>query len=250
MIAHHVECEDASCATVTEVLLQNAEPGVPPCPRCGGRRQRTNGVRRIVFRSAVAGGTVERVDARCEACDVTETGVEAPVTESRPATPPCEACGGPTVIVQLPPAVTWDVAPVVVYRDPETGGYRFPGATESITTRQYDRLGLERIEIKGWAQARQIERKMNDWEYSRALRRAEGAARGRELQESATRSELHRQMKTFSNLGRDVAHAAIAQGNARPAIRAHEPGIRIECYSDDRSSRDESRGADGRRRRD
>jgi hypothetical protein len=179
------------------------------------------------------------------------------VTENhyRPAadwqtTPACEKCGKPTERVFLPPRTTWSADPVILYRDPLTGDYRFPGATESLSTKQYEKLGMERIEVRGWAEARSVERRVNSHEFSRACRRAEAADRGQQLQTKEQRSELFRQMASFSNMGKDVAREAMARNNAKPGVRAHEPGIRIEVFSENRGNREVSRGADGRRRRD
>lgn len=249
MIAHHVECVDDACATVAEVLLTNAEPQIPPCPRCASPRTRHNGVRRIIFRSETAGGDVERLDAACPRCEDVETGLEVPKAEDRPALPPCAACGGPTKIIQLPPAVTWSVEPVVVYKAHD-GTYRFPGATESLSTKNYDKLGYERVELKGFAAVRQFERRVNADERSRGQVRVERKHEMEQLRTSGNRSELFVKMKSMSNLGKDVARASIERTDKRPQPRSHDAGFHVSVYSDDRSSRAESRGSDGRRRRD
>lgn len=246
MVLHPLECVDDHCACVFDALVRTVEY-VPPCPACAGPRERHNAVQRVKWTS---GGTrVEVYDAWCPACDVVETGVESAAREAIYHLPPCETCGGPTRIISLPPAVTWDVAPVVVYRAPD-GSFRYPGDADGVSAAQYKRLGYDRVELKGFGAVRQFERRANQHESSRAAIVAENRDRGRQMQESATRGELFRQMKTMSNLGRDVARAAIATGNARPAIRAHDAGIRVEVYSDDRSSREAARDSRGQRRRD
>lgn len=163
--------------------------------------------------------------------------------------PPCEVCGKPTIRVFLPPKVRWQADPVVVFQA-EDGTYRFPGDANGLSAANYQKLGYRRVELRNFADVRQFERRVNEQERSRGARRVESEHRGRELRESEGRQELFAKMKTMSNMGRDVAKAAIATGNARPQPRSHDPGFRVEVYSDDRSNRDASRGADGRRRRD
>lgn len=163
--------------------------------------------------------------------------------------PPCEKCGAPTQRIFLPPRTTWTAAPVVVFRAPD-GSFRYPGAADGIAVKSYEKLGYDRVELRGFADVRRFERTVNQQERARMAAHVEARHRGRLLQESTTRPELYRHMKTMSNAGRDVARAAVELGNARPQEQTSDPGFRVEVYSDDRSSRDASRGSDGRRRRD
>lgn len=91
---------------------------------------------------------------------------------------------------------------------------------------------------------------MNTHEYSRAMRRVEVHQRQREAREKETRSELRARMQNFSRFGRDVAKAAMAANDRKPAPRAAFPNFHAEVYSFDRSNREESRDERGRRRRD
>lgn len=163
--------------------------------------------------------------------------------------PACPKCGAATVRIFLPPSVTWDAAPVVVYKAHD-GTFRFPGATESLSTKNYDKLGYQRVELKGYAAVRQFERRVNADERSRGQIRTERLHQMEQARTSANRGELFAKMKSMSNLGKDVARASIERTDKRPQPRTHDAGFHVSVYSDDRSSRAESRGSDGRRRRD
>lgn len=166
-----------------------------------------------------------------------------------PNTPVCPTCGAPTEQIHLPPQTTWTLDPVVVYRAPD-GSIRFPGDTTGVATAKYDRLGYERVELRSAAEVRRFEAHMEKTEFAHAQRRAERLQALRERRESELRSELFHRMHTMSPFGRAVARAAIARNNAKPVARARESGFHVDVYSNDRSNRDESRGPDGRRRRD
>lgn len=164
-------------------------------------------------------------------------------------TPPCEKCNQPTVRVFLPPRTTWRADPVVVFQAAD-GTYRFPGDANGLSAAQYAKQGLTRIELRGAADVRRFEKQWNTQERSRMAGHVEARHRGRTLQEGEGRSHLHARMKSFSNMGKDVARASMAIGNARPQPQTSDPGCHVEVYSHDRSNREASRGADGRRRRD
>lgn len=187
-----------------------------------------------------------RIDVRCTADHITE--VMRPLA-MYPATPPCPTCGQPTEQIHLPPATRWTLDPVVVYRAPD-GSIRFPGDTTGVATAKYDRLGYERVELRSAAEVRRFEAHMEKTEFAHAQRRAERLQALRERRESETRAELFHRMKTMSPFGRAVAHAAIARNNAKPSARAQASGFHVDVFSNDRSNRDESRDAQGRRRRD
>lgn len=166
-----------------------------------------------------------------------------------PQTPPCPDCGAETQQIHLPKRVSWTPDPVLVFKAPD-GTYRFPGDPSGLSVRQYERHGYERLEIRGAAEMRRFESQMNRAEYSRAMRKAEHAQQAREAQERETRSELRSRMQSFSTFGRELAREAMRRNDAKPRERAREAGFVSEVYSYDRSSRGESRGPDGRRRRD
>lgn len=190
-----------------------------------------------------------RIDVKClsESCDTVFEHYR-PLSEW-PKTPPCVSCGGETEQAHLPRHLTWSVDPVVVFKAPD-GSFRFPGDANGISSKNYEKLGYERQEIRGAAEMRSFERKMNQIEYSRAQRKVEAQARHREASEKVRREKLREMMQHMSAYGRDVARAAIDQGDRRPAARAHEAGFHSEVYAYDRSNRAESRDAQGRRRRD
>lgn len=166
-----------------------------------------------------------------------------------PKTPPCPTCGGETEQILLPKAVTWTVDPVVVYKAPD-GSFRFPGDANGSGAGKYDKLGYERVEIRGALEMRAFESKMNAHERSQMARRFEHAQEQREAREKANRSELRRRMQSMSAFGRGVAIAAMARNDAKPRKRVGDPGFVSEVYSYTRSNREASRDDQGRRRRD
>jgi len=164
--------------------------------------------------------------------------------------PPCPECGSPVQKISLPPRVSWRADPVVVYRAPD-GTHRYPGTTDSQSTAHYDKLGYTRIELRSAADVRRFEKTINQHEQAENQIRVEDRHRQRESMEGRNRSDLFHAMKSMSAAGRTIAQAAINRNIARhQQERTSDPGFRIECYSDDRSSRETSRGSDGRRRRD
>lgn len=186
-----------------------------------------------------------RIDVRCESGHVSE--VVRPLAQW-PATPPCPECGAATEQIHLPRQSTWTCDPVIVYKAPD--GFRFPGDPNSKTTAQYDKAGYERIELRSAADVRRFETVMNKREYSRAARRVEAMQAHREMRESASRSELRNAMASMSERGRAVARAAMRMNDNKPRERAKEVGFHVDVYSNSRSNREESRDAQGRRRRD
>jgi len=166
-----------------------------------------------------------------------------------PATPPCVTCGQPTVQIHLPPALRAMPDPVVVFRGPD-GTFRFPGDAHGASAARYAREGFERIELRGHADVRRFEKVMNAHEYSRAARRVEHQQQFREQREKHLRGELRQQMQSMSERGRDFARLVMRQNDHKPRERAQDANFHAEVYSYDRSNRDESRDAQGHRRRD
>jgi hypothetical protein len=214
---------------------------------------------------------VVRHDFQCETCDLTfEADVEV---EQLPAGPPCKTCQSSTVRVFLPPASRWTPDAVVVYRAPD-GSFRFPGDTGGISAAKYDRLGYERIEARGFAEVRTLERRLNAHEQSQLRRAEDRRLEYAEHVDSQRRSEIRRQLDQgfripetvlrggqvvqtgrmttvhLSARGRDAMRAAAESNDRKGHRRIGETGIHVDAYSNTRSNRDESRGADGRRRRD
>lgn len=130
------------------------------------------------------------------------------------------------------------------------GSFRFPGDPNGLSAKSYERQGLQRVEIRGAAEMRSFEKQMNQREYSRAARAVERKQEMRERRESETRSQLRDAMRTMSPLGQAVARATMARNDAKPRERVGEINFGSEVYSYDRSNREASLDAQGRRRRD
>lgn len=180
-------------------------------------------------------------------------------------TPSCSKCGSATEQVFLPShARSRSVDPVVVYQAPD-GTFRFPPDTTSLSTAMYDQQGFTRIELRGFPDVRRFEKHMNAAELSQINRRVERQQESFEQGESARRSEMRRGLDQgfevperdergqmtgrtkrihLSGRGRAIMEAAVAMNDRKGGPRAHEPGFRVEAYSESRSNRD----ADPRRR--
>jgi len=185
------------------------------------------------------------IDVVCEQGHVSEV---VRMAADWPTTPPCPTCQAPTEQTMLPRATQWTVEPVIVYKAPD--GYRFPGDANGRVAKDYEKMGYERVELRGSQEVRRFEKHMNQREFSKAMRKAENEQRARETRESANRSELRHQMKHFSEAGKDLARAAMANNDRRPREYAKSAEFHSDIYSFDRSNREESRDAQGRRRRD
>lgn len=186
------------------------------------------------------------IDVRCTNDHVTE--VMRPLA-MHPQTPPCPTCDAPTTQIFLPPHARATPDPVIVFRAPD-GSFRFPGDPNGLYAGRCRADGMEQIELRGAADVRRFEQHMNRVEYSRAMRRVERQEQMREARETANRSELRHRMQSMSARGRAIAQAAMRRNDHAPRRRAQEAGFMVEVYSMDRSNRQESRDAQGRRRRD
>lgn len=186
------------------------------------------------------------IDIRCESGHTHEVYRAA---NDWPNTPNCPDCDLPTEQIHLPKRVQWTPDPVVVFKAHD-GSFRFPGDPNGLSAKGYERQGLERVEIRGAAEMRRFETTMNKREYSRMARSVERKQEQREKRESEMRSELRRQMQSMSSIGRAVALATMARNDAKPRERVGDAGFVSEVYSYDRGSRETSRDAQGRRRRD
>ncbi len=191
-----------------------------------------------------------RIDVRCNAADPHESEVERPAKDW-PNTPPCPTCGAPTEQYHPLPRVQYRSDPVVLYKGPD-GQIRFVGDANGIQAHDYRRQGFEEIRLQGVGEVRRFEKMMNKHEYSRACRRAERAQQNREEREKHTRSQLRDVMPGMTAFGRALAREAVRRNDAkpRPQEKARDPGFHSDVYSNNRSNRDESRDAQGRRRRD
>ena len=187
------------------------------------------------------------IDVRCLTCEAINE-VMRPLS-MYPATPECPSCGKPTEQIHLPKRVSWSVDPVIVYEAAD-GSYRFPGDANSLSAKRYEQQGLRRLEIRGALEMRRFEKHMNAREYRAAERKVEKQQIARAQREQHMRSKLRDDMRNMTAYGKDLARAAMAMNDRRPGPRVGDPGFYNQAYSDDRSNREESRDAQGRRRRD
>ena len=188
------------------------------------------------------------IDIRCTA-DPTHTAEVYRAAADWPATPPCPTCNAATEQFHPPPAARAQPDPIIVYRAPD-GSFRFPGDAAAHSTGKYDRLGYERVELRGFADVRRFESQMNKRERSIMARKFERRQAAREQRESATRSELRRLMSSMTPFGRAVAREAMRRNDHKPSARTGEAGFHNDAYSNYRGNREESRDSSGRRRRD
>lgn len=163
--------------------------------------------------------------------------------------PPCPICQGPSerhwitaTEAPLPDAV-------VVFQAPD-GSFRFPGDLHGLSAKQYEKQGLTRVEARGWAQVRQLEKTIEQHENRNRGQHQDHLQARREAGQHARRGELFYRMKSMSRLGREVARLSIERSNNRPLPRRGEAGFHVESYSNDRSNREQSRDERGMRRRD
>ena len=186
------------------------------------------------------------IDVVCEQGHVSEV---VRMAADWPKTPPCPTCQGPTEQTMLPRPTRWSVEPIIVFKAPD-GEFRYPGDANGRVAKSYERMGYERVELRGSQEVRRFEKHINKREFSKAMRKAEHEQRAREARESANRSELRQQMRHFSEAGKDLARAAMANNDRKPREYAKSAEFHSDVYSFNRSNRDESRDAQGRRRRD
>ena len=166
-----------------------------------------------------------------------------------PATPPCPDCGGETEQIHLPKSAAWSPEPVIIYKAPD-GTFRFPGDGNGSSAKSYEKQGYERMEIRGAVEMRRFEGKMNKAERARAERHFEARQQQHEERQKFTRGQLREQMQRMSELGKDVARAAMAKNDGKPVKRINDCGFHSEVYAYDRSNREDSRDSRGMRRRD
>lgn len=166
-----------------------------------------------------------------------------------PSTPPCPECGAATEQRHLPRRVQWIPDPVIAFQAPD-GSMRFPGDASGLSAHRYRQQGFTEIAIRNAAEMRQFERHMNKQQLSLARRQIEARERGHEQILRENRSSLNMMMQSMSRLGREVARVSMDRTNNRPKRYAGDPGFHSDVYANSRSNRDESRDAQGRRRRD
>lgn len=188
------------------------------------------------------------IDLKCTSSPCAHTfEYQRPLAEW-PATPPCSKCASPTIQMLFPSGRS-TVEAIIVFQAPD-GSFRFPGDAAGSQAARYQREGYTRLELRGAADVRRFETVMNKHEYSRAARRVEAKQQQRELRESHTRSALRNLMPRMTIFGRELAREAMRRNDAKPRESVKDANFHAEVYSYDRSNREGSRDAQGRRRRD
>lgn len=178
-----------------------------------------------------------------------------------PYTPSCPWCEAPTVQIHLsqgdkplPPAV-------VVFEAPD-GSLRFPGDTHGSGAEKYASQGFVRREYRGFAEVRNLEKRVNAEQSAQIRQRVErqqqrreavtsehrsrvfeGLKNGFQIPETDAAGERTGRMKTvrMSEHGKDVMREMIERNNKRSGPRVYDPGFRVEAYSDNRSNREGGR---------
>ncbi len=204
---------------------------------------------------------------KCSACD-TVSEVFRHHSE-HPKTPPCPKCDGATEQIHLPRQVASYAPAVVVYEAPD--GFRYPGDGNGKSAANYEKLGYKRIEARGWAEVRSLEKKLNAHERTVMEKTVERQQARHEAATSQRRSAVWEGLKNGFQLpvvdekgrptgrmktvhmtaaGRAIMDASMRRNDGKPGPQMRDPGTFVEAYSYTRSNRDESRGSDGRRRND
>lgn len=209
------------------------------------------------------------IDVRCLSCETVSEVYRS--KDDWPKTPPCEKCSGDTEQIHLPKSVRSYAPAVVVFQAPD-GSFRYPGSADGLSAHSYEKMGYTRVEAQGWAAVRSLEKKLNSHERSVMERSIERKQALHEAAVKMRRSEVYAglagsfvvpeidpvtkkatgRMKSckLSPIGRDVMRAAMERNDAKPGPRMRDPNTFVEVYSQDRSNREESRDAQGRRRHD
>ena len=114
---------------------------------------------------------VALIDVTCKSCGTVSEVYRA--AKDHPWTPPCPKCDDPnTEQIHLPNHIRNLPPAVVVYKAPD-GTFRYPGSTEGLSTHNYDKMGYQRIEARGWAEVRRLEGTVNKQEASKIRQHVE-----------------------------------------------------------------------------
>lgn len=183
---------------------------------------------------------------------------------------PCPKCGSPSIKTFLPSGANTNPDPVIVYKAAD-GSFRYPGDGAGLSAANYDKLGYERVEIRGWADMRRFEATVNRQQRSEIARRVERQLEVHEAQVKMRRSDVINGMRNgfaipetdaqgrrtgrmksvrMSAAGADILRACMDRNDGKPRPRTFDSGFHSQCYSFDRSNRDESRRSDGKRFKD
>jgi hypothetical protein len=163
-------------------------------------------------------------------------------------TDPCPKCQSPTTQMHHPSG--YSTAPAVVAYQMPDGTFRYPGRSDSPLTHTYEKEGGTRLELRGWAQVRAFEGKVNKHEMEKMERRFVREQAYRERGVRLRRSEMNAAMAQMSDGARHYGRYLQQRSDAAPLPRIHEPGFRVEAFSETRSNREESRDDRGRKLRD
>ena len=144
--------------------------------------------------------------------------------------PPCPTCGLSTERDWIPQGRNASAFhdPVVVYQASD-GSYRFPGSTQGRMAAHYDAKGFTRIECHTAVEVRQLERSVNAKERSRLHQTLEKRQAQQEAVEHERRQQFAHEMGRMSNLGKDVARAAIDRNNRKRNTRGGDPDFHVEA---------------------
>jgi hypothetical protein len=205
-----------------------------------------------------------------EPCDHVFELVLAMAAYDPEATHPCPKCGHASIKTFLPAGSTANPDPVIVFKAAD-GTFRYPGDATGLSAANYEKLGYERVEIRGWADMRRFERTVNGQQRSEIARRVERQLEVHEAQVKMRRSEAINglrngftipeldergvrtgRMKTvrMSAQGADIMRACMERNDNKPRTREFEAGFHSDVYNNSRGNRDDSRRSDGRRFRD
>src|ERR1039458_8036914 len=150
--------------------------------------------------------------------------------------PPCEKCNGPTEKAYVPAGASINSPAVVVFQAPD-GSFRFPGSTEGSSVAKYEKQGFTRIDAKGWAEVRSLEKRLNVRERMLMEKRVERQQAAHEEGTRRRRSDVTDGLRNsfqvpehdksgrptgrmtsvkLSESGRAIMRAAMARNDARP----------------------------------
>lgn len=191
------------------------------------------------------------IDVECTACGhgfSYNRPLSACVGDRPYPTDPCPQCQQPTVQMHYPSG--YSTAPAVIAYQMPDGTFRFPGRSDSPVTRGYEKEGGTRLEVRGWAQVRAFEGKVNKHEMEKMEKRFVREQAYREQGTRMRRSAMNAAMGQMSDGARKYGRYLQERSDRAPLPRMGEPGFRVEAFSDTRSNREESRDERGRKLRD
>lgn len=205
-----------------------------------------------------------------ESCDHLFELVLAMAAYDPDADHPCPKCGSASIKTYVAAGSSTNPDPVIVFKA-EDGTFRYPGDAAGLSAAHYEKLGYERVEIRGWADMRRFEKIVNGQQRSEIARRVErqlevheasvkmrrsdvinGLRNGFAIPELDAQGRQTGRMKTvrMSAQGADILRACMDRNDGKPRPRTFDAGFHSSVYSDNRSNRDDSRRSDGKRFKD